>query len=78
MSEDFIICNLDVVDLHIVGDVNGEYIIDTNNCQTVDYEGAIWAQTFSRNSAEMLADTKWIREVIKKEVENRGKSNVYR
>ncbi|UJR09446.1 hypothetical protein I4U23_013685 [Adineta vaga] len=60
-----------VVDLHIVGDVNGEYIIDTNNCQAVDYEGAIWAQTFLRNSTEMLADSKFIREVIQKEVDER-------
>lgn len=62
-----------MVDLHIVGDINGEYIIDTNNCQAVDYEGAIWAKTFLRNSTEMLADSKWIKEVIGKEVENRGK-----
>ena len=62
-----------MVDLYIVGDINGEYIIDTNNCHAVNYEGAIWAETFLRNSAEMLADSKWIKEVIGKEVENRGK-----
>lgn len=62
-----------MVDLHIVGDINGEYIIDTNNSQTVNYEGAIWAEEFLRNSTEMLADSKWIKEVIGKEVENRGK-----
>lgn len=44
-----------------------------NSCQTVEYDGAIWAQTFLRNSAEMLADPKWFKEVFKKEVENRGK-----
>ncbi|CAF1035076.1 unnamed protein product [Adineta steineri] len=60
-----------VVDLHIVGDINGEYIIDTNNCQAVNYEGAIWAKTFLRDSTEMLADSKFIKEVIGKEVENR-------
>ncbi|CAF1484612.1 unnamed protein product, partial [Adineta ricciae] len=60
-----------VVDLRIIGDVNGEYVIDTNTCQAVDYEGAIWAQTFLRSSTEMLADSKYIREVIGKEVEER-------
>ena len=64
---------IDVVDLHIIGDVNGEYVIDTNTCQAVDYEGAIWARTFLRKSTEMLADSKYIREVIGKEVEERGK-----
>jgi hypothetical protein len=67
---------LDIVDLHIIGDINGEYIIDTNACQAVDYEGAIWAQTFLRNSTEMLADSKFIRDVIGKEVENRGKHRI--
>ncbi len=61
-----------MTNLHIIGDINGEYIIDTNNCQALNYEGAIWAQTFLRNTAEMLADSKWIKEVIGKEVENRG------
>ncbi len=61
-----------MIDLHIIGDINGEYIIDTNNCQVIDYEGAIWAQSFLRNSMEMLADPKYIKEVIGKEVENRG------
>lgn len=63
---------LDIIDLHIIGDVNGEYLIDTSHCQAIDYEGAIWAQTFLRNSTEMLADSKYIKEVISKEVENRG------
>ena len=61
------------MDLHILGDVNGEYIIDTNTCHAIDYEGAIWAQTFLRNSTEMLADSKFIKDVIGKEVETRGK-----
>ena len=63
---------LDIIDLHVIGDLNGEYLIDTSHCQAVDYEGAIWAQTFLRNSTEMLADSKYIKEVIGKEVENRG------
>ena len=58
--------------MHVIGDLNGEYLIDTSHCQAVDYEGAIWAQTFLRNSTEMLADSKYIKEVIGKEVENRG------
>lgn len=66
------VCPLGVVDLHVIGDINGEYIIDTNSCQAVDYDGAIWAQTFLRNSAEMLADSKFIKEVIGKEVDERG------
>ncbi|CAF3656228.1 unnamed protein product [Rotaria sp. Silwood1] len=60
-----------IVDLHIIGDINGEYIIDTSHCQTIDYEGAIWARTFLRNSIDMLADSKWFKEVLGKEVENR-------
>lgn len=65
---------LEIIDLHIVGDINGEYLIDTSHCQAIDYEGAIWAQTFLRNSSEMLADSKYIKDVIGKEVENRGRS----
>ena len=65
--------HLDITDLHIIGDINGEYIIDTNKCQAVDYDGAIWARSYLRSSAEMLADTKWIREVILKEVDSRGR-----
>ncbi|CAM4807099.1 unnamed protein product [Rotaria magnacalcarata] len=60
-----------VINLHIIGDVNDEYIIDTNHCQSLNYEGAIWAQSFLRNSTEMLADPKWIKEVLRKELENR-------
>ncbi|CAF1572469.1 unnamed protein product [Rotaria sp. Silwood1] len=60
-----------IVDLHIIGDINGEYIIDTSHCQTIDYEGAIWARTFLRNSIDMLADSKWFKDVLGKEVENR-------
>jgi len=44
----------------------------------MNYEGAIWAQTFLRNSPEMLADSKWIKEVLGKEVENRGRYDGYR
>ena len=66
---------LDVINLHIIGDIAGEYIIDTSDCLMSDYDGAIWARSHLRDSAEMLADPKWLREVIGKEVEHRGNSS---
>lgn len=66
-----------MVDLHIIGDINGEYIIDTSHCHTIDYDGAIWAKSFTRNAAEMLADAKWVKEVIGKEVEQRCTCWIY-
>ncbi|CAF1555485.1 unnamed protein product [Didymodactylos carnosus] len=60
-----------IIDLHIIGDLNGDYVIDTGRCQISEYDGAIWAKSFVRDSVELIADAKWIRENLRKSVENR-------